>query len=69
MYGTTHTIQWQIKDFPLGGRGPILGALISNAGAFWQKQMQKWKKLGPMGGGGLLDPPMLFTLHALMLPV
>ena len=37
--------------YPLGGANP-LGALTSNAAAFWQKHL-KMKELGPVGGGGV----------------
>ena len=45
-------IQWQIQDFPLGGRRPVGEAPTSDAYTFWQKHMRKRKKLILLGGGG-----------------
>ena len=54
--------------FPVGrGADPLGGAPTSDVYTFWQKRMQKRKKLILLGGGCMpamppLDPPMLMEV-------
>ena len=54
--------------FPIGGAGP-LGVLTSDAGAFWEKHMQKqynWILLRERVPAAPLDLPMIWASLAIL---